>query len=134
MELPFFCLKTQKSGLWKYILVVFLFSLFFFLLDTTEVAICVFFYITLLIHLKKTHTIVVFSNEIVEKDYRGRFCRRIYASQIQYYQTRFLNEIHLIDHDEKILVCIESCMTNRERLMQWLTEHKIESKIKEQLL
>ena len=77
---------------------------------------------------KKNHTIEVKDNTLTEKTWRGELSAKVKTVQIAEYRRNFLGEIVLVDADGKKLLCIESNMTNRDRFVQWLAAHHIESK------
>ena len=128
MEQTYFVMKPQKRGWLKYAAAGLLAATPFALLNGFGAGACVFIAIAGLCSLVKNHTIVVFDNSMTEKDFRGRFIRKVTADQITLYRKNHFDEIILIDFDSKPLLCIESNMTNRDRFEQWLTAHNIESK------
>ena len=128
MEQTFFTMKPQLRGQMKYAILCLLPSIVFALLKQPLIAALVFFSLGAYCALSKKHTVVVFSESITNKDYRGRFLCKIPLELICYAKRNFLDEIILLDDEGKQLLCVESNMTNRERFEQWLTAHNIESK------
>ena len=128
MEQTYFVMKPQKRGWVKYAAAGLLAALPFALLNGFGAGALVFLAIAGLCSLVKNHTIVVFENSMTEKDFRGRFIRKVTANQITHYRKNLFGEIILVDFDSKPLLCVESNMTNRGRFEQWLTAHNIESK------
>lgn len=125
---PTYIMKTRKLGLMKYWLIaVFPFLVVCFLLGP-DAAAWVFLPLAVIILIAKDHTIAVFEHSLTEKDFRGRFIRNVNATQIATCRRNALGEIILMDFDSKVLLRIESNMTNRDRFEQWLTAHNIESK------
>ena len=128
MDETYFTMKTRKLGLAKYWLIAvvpFLIVAFFLGLDA---AAWVFVPLAAIILFVKDHTITVFDDSMTEKDFRGRFIKKVTVSQIAAFRRNALGELILTDIDCKQLLCIESNMTNRDRFEQWLTSHNIESK------
>ena len=77
---------------------------------------------------KKNHIIEVRDNTLTEKSWRGPVITTVKTSQIAAFRRNFLGEIILLDKENRRLLCIESNMTNRDRFLEWLAAHNIESK------
>ena len=77
---------------------------------------------------KKNHIIEVRDNTLTEKGWRGPVITTVKTSQVVAYRRNFLDEIILLGKDDRRLLCIESNMTNRDRFLEWLAAHNIESK------
>ena len=128
MEKPYFVMIPKRMGIMKYWLLALIPSLLVCFLIGPDTGTWMFLFLAILPVSAKNHTIVVFDDSLTEKDPRGRFVRKVSASQIVSYRRNILGEISLIDSDSKKLLCVESNMTNRDRFEQWLTAHNIESK------
>ena len=138
MEQTYFVMKPLLRGQLRYPAAALLCAIPFALLQGIKgfvsafVAITIFVSLvknhTIVVSLVKNHTIVVYEDSLIEKDFRGRFIRKVFASQVNHYRKNFLNEVTLIDADSKPRLCVEPYMTNRDCFEQWLASHNIESK------
>ena len=128
MEQTYFVLKPQLRGQLRYLAVALLCAIPFALLHGIKGFVAAFVAITISISIIKNHTIVVYEDSLIEKDFRGRFIRKVFASQVNHYRKNFLNEVTLINADSKPRLCVEPYMTNRDCFEQWLVSHNIESK------
>ena len=128
MEQTYFVMKPQLRGQLRYPAAALLCAIPFALLQGIKGFVSAFVAITIFVSLVKNHTIVVYEDSLIEEDFRGRFIRKVFASQVNHYRKNFLNEVTLIDADSKPRLCVEPYMTNRDRFEQWLASHNIESK------
>ena len=128
MEQSFFAMKIWKWGLLKYVLLAVLPSLLISFITGPEGAAWLFLMLAAILLHNRNHSIIVFHTSIVEKDFRGRFIRRIYEDQIDHASKNFLDEIILWDSEGHKLICVESNMSNRNQFELWLAEHHIEIK------
>ena len=74
--------------------------------------------------LRKNHIIEVGELSVSEKDWQGK-CRIIPIGKIRGMKRNILNEILLTDESGKVLLCVESNMENRDKLVSWLQERQI---------
>ena len=136
-----FTMHCQKQGRLKYVLLTLLpplglMYLFQYLLERRVLpansitgVLCVALPLVAILFLshylifRKNHTIHVENNTITEVNWRGQEFCRVKASQIQAVRRNFLGEIILLDINGSRLLCIESNMSNLDRLQQWLAEH-----------
>ena len=125
-----FVMKPRKTGLIQYILLAAVPSAAAGFLLTWDSAAWIFILLAAALILPRSHCIVVFEKSLTEKALHGRnrFIRKVYADQVDHYHQNRLGEIILVDAQNKKLLCIESCMSNRDRFEQWLISHHIDSK------
>ena len=76
---------------------------------------------------RKNHTLTFRPNGIEETSWR-RIQTTHSIRQIRYYRRNLLGEYILTDSDGKTLFWVEPNMTNRDRFLDWLAAHHIESK------
>ena len=73
---------------------------------------------------RKNHTIEVSDISLAERDWRGKV-RLVAVSKIRSWKCNLLGELLLLDENNKVLLCVESNMENRDRFLLWLTAHHI---------
>jgi len=129
MEEPFFSMKPRRNGMGKYIMLTLIPSVLVALLIGADAAALVFCFLTPALLLPKAHMIVVFDDAIMEKATFGskRFIRKVHAQQIHHYRKNTLDEIILEGTDGRMLLRVESHLSDRARFEQWLADHHIES-------
>lgn len=76
---------------------------------------------------KKNHTLTFHPTSVEEISWR-RIQTTHSIRQIRYYRRNLLGEYILTDSDGKTVFCVEPNMTNRDRFLDWLAAHHIESK------
>lgn len=130
MEKPFFTMKPQMRGLFKYILLTLIPSLLVGFLIGPDAAAWVFIPLSFVLLFPRAHMFVVFDDAIMEKATWGskRFICKVSAERIDHYRKNSLNEIILEDADGRKLLCAESHLSERVRFYEWLAAHHIESK------
>ena len=74
--------------------------------------------------LRKNHTIEVSDISIAEKDFQGK-CRLVSLSKIRRWKKNVLGEILLLDGNDNVLLCVESNMERRDKLLAFLDSHEI---------
>lgn len=125
---PFFVMKPQRHGQLRYaLLAVIPAAVSAFLIGPFGAA-WIFVFLAGLLIFPSNHRIVVFENSITEKDFRGRFIRKIDKSQVAFFRKNVLGEIVLVDNNNQLLLRAESYLSNRDRFDQWIESHHIEFK------
>lgn len=69
--------------------------------------------------LKKNHTIEVSDQGLIEEDWHGKF-HTISVHKIRSVRRNWLGELRLLDEDGRVLVCVETNMSNYDRFQKWL--------------
>ena len=130
MEKTFFTMKPRMQGLLKYILMSLIPSVVVGFLMDWNAAAWVFILLTVILLFPRAHTFVVLDDAIMEKATHGskRFICKIPAERIDHYRRNSLDEIILEDADGRRLLCVESHLSDRDRFLNWLAAHNIESK------
>lgn len=73
---------------------------------------------------QKLHVLEVQESGITNKDWRGKTFT-VQTNQIRSWRRNLLAEIFLLDENGKVLLCVESNMSNFDLFQQWLQEHHI---------
>ena len=130
MEKTFFTMKPRMQGLLKYMLMSLIPSIVVGLLMDWDAAIWVFIPLGTVMLFPRAHMVVVFDHAFMEKATWGskRFICKIPAERIDHYRRNSLDEIILEDADGRRLLCAESHLSERDRFLNWLAAHNIESK------
>ena len=130
MEQTYFVMKPRMRGLLKYILLALVPPAVVWLLIDLRAAFMLWLPLLFILLFPRAHMVVVFDHAFMEKATWGskRFICKIPAERIDHYRRNSLDEIILEDADGKELLCAESHLSERDRFLDWLAAHNIESK------
>ena len=130
MEQTYLVMIPQMRGMLKYMLIVLIPSVAVGLLMDWDASIWVFIPLGTVMLFPRAHMIVVFDHAFMEKATWGskRFICKVSAERISHYRKNALDEIILEDADGRRLLCAESHLSERDRFLEWLAAHNIESK------
>ena len=79
---------------------------------------------------QRNHVLEVSEGAILHHSWRGS-TSTIQVNQIRSFRRNFLNELLLLDENGKVLLCVESNMSNLDLFRQWLESHHIMNQTKE---
>ena len=71
---------------------------------------------------RKNHIIEVSDISLAERDWQGRV-RLVSVGKIRTWKKNLLGEILLLDEHNKVLLCVESNMENRDLFLKWMDKH-----------
>ena len=71
---------------------------------------------------RKNHIIEVSDISLAERDWQGRV-RLFSVGKIRTWKKNLLGEILLLDEHNKVLLCVESNMENRDLFLKWMDKH-----------
>ena len=76
---------------------------------------------------RKNHIIEVSDISLAERDWQGRV-RLVSVGKIRTWKKNLLGEILLLDEHNKVLLCVESNMENRDLFLKWMDKHNFNEK------
>ena len=71
---------------------------------------------------RKNHIIEVSDISLAERDWQSKV-RLVSVGRIRSIRKNLLGEILLLDENNKVLLCVESNMENRDLFLKWLEKH-----------